>query len=192
MTDATPSLFAARPIAALYVTKSGTYFGLDGVDPWDEERDARLYDGPYPVVAHPPCNKWAKLGRVIGRGQDGGCFEHALAMVRTHGGVLEHPAESYAWKAFGLMRPCRFWSQSLLDPGWVVEVDQSAYGFPTRKPTWLYYVGDTPPPEMRVGPKLARGCDALWSTERSKTPLEFRDALIAMARSACVQNEAAA
>jgi len=29
-------------IAALYVEKGGCYYNLPGVDPWDEERDARL------------------------------------------------------------------------------------------------------------------------------------------------------
>ena len=42
-------------IAALYVETNGRYFNLDGVEPWDQERDARKYDGPWPVVAHPPC-----------------------------------------------------------------------------------------------------------------------------------------
>jgi hypothetical protein len=41
-------------IAALYVQKNGAYYALDGVDPWDEERDARRYAGPWPAVAHPP------------------------------------------------------------------------------------------------------------------------------------------
>ena len=34
-------------IAALYVATGGCYFGLDGVDPWDEARDARLYAGGF-------------------------------------------------------------------------------------------------------------------------------------------------
>ena len=42
-------------IAALFVQKNGAYFDLPDVDPWDEERDARLYSGPHPVVAHPQC-----------------------------------------------------------------------------------------------------------------------------------------
>ena len=41
-------------ISALYVRTNGPYFGLPDVDPWDEARDARLYRGPRPVVAHPP------------------------------------------------------------------------------------------------------------------------------------------
>jgi hypothetical protein len=47
-------------IAALYVEKNGCYFNLPGVDPWDVKRDARLYDGPYPVIAHPPCQHKAR------------------------------------------------------------------------------------------------------------------------------------
>jgi hypothetical protein len=41
-------------VAALYVEKEGVYANLPGVDVWDETRDARLYAGPYPVVATPP------------------------------------------------------------------------------------------------------------------------------------------
>lgn len=52
-------------IAALYVAKGGCYFGLDGVDPWDEARDARLYAGPHPVVAHPPCARWCRLAALV-------------------------------------------------------------------------------------------------------------------------------
>jgi len=48
-------------IAALYVQTDGCYFGIDGVDPWGEPRDARRYDGPYPVIAHPPCQRWGAL-----------------------------------------------------------------------------------------------------------------------------------
>lgn len=38
-------------IAALYVQRGGVYWACPGVDPWDEVRDARLYAGPWPVVA---------------------------------------------------------------------------------------------------------------------------------------------
>src|SRR5690348_11920800 len=98
-------------IAALFVETNGVYFGLPDVDPWDAKRDARLYAGPWPVVAHPPCERWSKLAPVVEarhglkRGDDGGCFEAALAAVRKWGGVLEHPEGSAAWRTFGLMTP---------------------------------------------------------------------------------------
>lgn len=47
-------------IAALYVATGGIYYGIDDVDPWDTARDARLYPGPHPVVAHPPCARWGQ------------------------------------------------------------------------------------------------------------------------------------
>lgn len=94
-------------LAALFVQRDGAYFGIDNVDPWDEERDARKYEGPNPVVAHPPCQRWGKMwagqplwikrtGERKKKGDDGGCFEAALAAVRKYGGVLEHPMGSHA------------------------------------------------------------------------------------------------
>lgn len=137
-------------IAALFVETSGVYFGLEGVDAWDKERDARLYQGPHPVVAHPPCERWGrywyggpmlhKAGRRKRLGDDGGCFEFALCAVRTWGGVLEHPEASHAWRAFGLMRPMRGGGWSVADDvgGWTCCVDQGDYGHRARKATWLY------------------------------------------------------
>src|ERR1017187_151937 len=101
-------------IAALFVETEGYYFGLPDVEPWDEGSDARLYDGPHPVVAHPPCQRWGRFWHGSTRkphryalGADDGCFVSALASVRRWGGVLEHCADSHAWKAFGLNRPPR-------------------------------------------------------------------------------------
>lgn len=80
-------------IAALYVETGGCYFDLAGVDPWDEARDARQYAGPWPVVAHPPCQRWGRLWHGSTRkphqfklGDDAGCFAAALAAVRQWGG----------------------------------------------------------------------------------------------------------
>ncbi len=106
------------PVAALFVDPLGIYPHL--VQPglwWDEIRDARTYEGPHPVVAHPPCNLWVNMAAVnwkrYGRqkpawypgGDDGGCFASALASVRRWGGVLEHPAGSHAWPNHGLFAP---------------------------------------------------------------------------------------
>lgn len=135
-------------IAALYVETNGHYFGLDQVDPWDEARDARAYAGPYPIVAHPPCQRWGRFWHGSTRkphqfklGDDKGCFQAALAAVRKWGGVLEHPADSRAFGQFGLPIPKRGagWTEpSLVEPGRSCYVEQGHYGHVARKATWLY------------------------------------------------------
>jgi hypothetical protein len=136
-------------IAALFVQTGGCYFGLPDVDPWDEARDARLYAGPHPVVAHPPCQRWGRFWHGSTRkphqyalGDDGGCFAAALAAVRKWGGVLEHPADSQAWRKHGLLHPPRGMGWLRADwpehNGWTCYVEQGHYGHDSRKPTWLY------------------------------------------------------
>lgn len=99
-------------IAVLFADPKGVYACRSDVDLWDESRDARLYPGPWPVVAHPPCQRWGRFwpgcpGRNQGfkLGDDGGCFDSAISAVRRFGGVLEHPAATRAWAAYGLAYP---------------------------------------------------------------------------------------
>ena len=201
-------------IAALYIEADGTYAGLPGVDAWDESRDARKYAGPRPVVAHPPCQRWGRFWHGSTRkphqfqmGDDGGCFAAALASVRKFGGVLEHPADSHAWAAFGLNRPPRDggWVAADFVGGWTCCVEQGHYGHISRKATWLYAVGFEPPPlvwgasPQRIHPvALAKhgyakarriGMVAMIGGKdktriRNATPIEFRDLLIGLARMA--------
>jgi hypothetical protein len=190
-------------IAALFVAKGGCYFGLEGVDPWDEERDARLYAGPYPVVAHPPCQLWVNFAALNFKryggehnrpGNDNGCFASALASVRRWGGVLEHPASSNAWEAHGLQRPDGIgWRPSWDVRGsFVCEVWQSAYGHAARKRTWLYCASGALPMELdwrrepgthQVG-WFDRIKPTLGKRAAGATPPDFRDALLAIARTA--------
>jgi hypothetical protein len=170
-------------IAALYVETGGAYFGLPEVDPWDEARDARAYAGPWPVVAHPPCQRWGKLwagqplwikrtGQRKRKGDDGGCFAAALAAVRRFGGVLEHPAESHAWAHFGLNRPPRSggWIVADFHGGWTCCIEQGRYGHYARKPTWLYVAGVDPPRlEWGIGePRLDPAVIARMGLKRAK------------------------
>ena len=135
-------------VAALYVEPNGAYAGVSGVELWDEERDARLYDGPWPVVAHPPCAAWCRLAGFrearhgLKRDEDGGCFEAALASVRRFGGVIEHPAYSDAWDHFGLPKPTvrHGWTTNF-DGEATCYIEQGRYGLPVKKATWLYAVG---------------------------------------------------
>lgn len=122
-----------KRVAALYVDPVGPYASMPEVDLWDEQRDARLYAGPHPVVAHPPCARWCKMAKGVEKkhgyrvGDDGGVFAAALAAVRRWGGVLEHPAWTLAWSAYDLPAPARWgWSKTLAGE-WVCEVAQSAF-----------------------------------------------------------------
>jgi len=193
-------------IAALYVETDGAYYGIDGVDPWDTERDARNYAGPHPVVAHPPCSLWVNLAAVNWKryqrqrpawypgGDDGGCFAHALDSVRRFGGVLEHPASTHAWGAHGIARPVKGRWMQYRTGEWVCEVWQSIYGHRARKRTWLLYVGDNRPTQMnwtrkpgthQIGGGINTGNNQrpkIGKKEASATPPAFRDALIALAR----------
>ena len=195
-------------IAALYVQADGCYAGLPDVDPWPEARDARLYAGPFPVVAHPPCTCWCRLAGLVEarwgyqRGDDAGCFAAALCAVRRWGGVLEHPAWSDAWFAFDIARPniAGGWTRADDFGGHVCHVEQGRYGHPAKKATWLYAVncelptllwGSNPDQKSEAlvswcGNRVASGESRPRLGKRAaiSTPHEFRDLLLAMAASA--------
>jgi hypothetical protein len=199
-------------IAALFVETGGIYAGLDGIEVWDEQRDARRYPGPHPVVAHPPCARWGRFWHgspckphQYAKGDDGGCFAAALAAVRRYGGVMEHPAHSHAWFAHGLpWPPSEGWQQDITG-GWCCRVEQGFYGHASRKPTWLYAVRTSLPPlrwgegEQRLDPLMLErhgyekarriGLVAMAGGKRkteirNATPPEFRDLLVSIAATA--------
>jgi hypothetical protein len=188
-------------ITALFVQADGCYSGLHDVDCWPVKRDARLYAGAHPVVAHPPCQLWGPMAAVNFKrwggehnrpGNDGGCFASALASVNRCGGVLEHPARTRAWAAHGLTRPMSGWSRS--GDGWVCEVWQSAYGHRANKATWLYFRGPTRPFDLdwsrpvgpcQIGYHDRRGKErnkpTLSRREANATPVAFMDVLLRLA-----------
>ncbi len=196
-------------IAALFVLANGPYAGIHGVEVWDVNRDARLYAGPHRVVAHPPCERWgrywnggpsARVARI--KGDDDGCFAAALRSVRQFGGVLEHPAASSAWEAFGLMPPPRAggWVNADFEGGWTCWVDQEHYGHRAQKGTWLYAAGVSLPSlkwgkgtskirldegfhsaEERRRSQRTGVCQRLSRRQRLETPIAFRDLLLSIA-----------
>jgi len=213
-----------QQIAALYVETGGSYYNLEGVTPLDQDDDARMYNGPWPVVAHPPCQRWGKFfagsTKVIAdtgvrkrKGDDLGCFKSAMFDLQRFGGVLEHPWGSYAWQHFGLNKPSRSggWVKADDKGGWTCCVEQGRYGHYCPKPTKLLVYGvdraDLPELEWGIykvtiedfpawavekyGEKKCRRIGLMSfkgggtdSSVRIATPPEFRDILIAIARSA--------
>jgi hypothetical protein len=123
--------------------------------------------------------------------------------------VIEHPCDSRAWGHYGLTPPRRHegWTRSDHVGGWSCYVEQGHYGHMSRKPTWLYACKVVLPDlnwskgEQRLHPvALARhgyekarriGMTAMVGGKdktriRNATPVEFRDVLISIARTAAL------
>jgi hypothetical protein len=181
---------------------------MPDVECWDEERDARLYAGPYPIVAHPPCGPWGKLRHLCTK-QDPGLALAAAAQVMRWGGVLEHPAGSRLWDALRLPKPDHrghgganvSWDDFVM----TVEVGQVRWGHKARKRTWLLICGKVdpvavvhaaramPPREPTAicsgsrNPKdkgFVRGLPVLSAQQRRRTPPAFARWLVDLAAQA--------
>jgi hypothetical protein len=192
-------------VAALYVDARGPYPKMPGVDCWDVARDATKYDGPGPIVAHPPCGPWGKL-RHLYLGNEHDCAPLAVDQVRLWGGVLEHPAQSLLWAHAGLPVPG---AEPDAFGGYTIQVDQCEWGHVARKGTWLYLAGVprgaiTPPPypgrkpthwcsgtrKRQPGSKggvLPAGMKFCSAQQRRRTPLAFAEWLVSLAATAEVR-----
>ena len=178
-------------VAALFVQRQSIYKlpPLSRVvDSWDEQRDARRFQGGMPVIAHPPCRLWSRLAHCSTAPEEErelGLW--AVRQVRRWGGVLEHPAWSKLWPAAGLPAPggCDAY-------GFTVRVDQWHWGHKALKPTWLYIVGigrdELPPMPFREGePTHVVGASKskkpeVQRWERSATPRAFAEWLYEIAK----------
>lgn len=197
-------------VAVLFAREDSGYKAMPSVDVWDKVRDATMYRGTLPVVAHPPCTRWSMInGVVLSRyphkahefawGNDGGTFAFALDTVRRCGGVLEHPAGSRAWRHYSLPQRGRTPDKY---GGWTAEVRQVDWGHRAEKRTWLYIVGagpdDVPPmpaPRKHTAvvvrmPECAT-VEIMSKAEREHTPPEFRQWLVDLARRCQVRPNAA-
>jgi hypothetical protein len=187
-----------RTVAALYIDPRGPYPLIEGVEVWDETRNALAYDGPWPVVAHPPCGPWGHLRHLCTR-QDPRCALAAVYDVRRYGGVLEHPADSRLWEHEGLPLPGAPPDEY---GGRTIVVCQVEWGHVARKRTWLYLVG-VPDDALRPPPFPGRepthwisgrrgqahttpvpaGIRVASAEQRRRTPPAFAEYLVALARS---------
>ena len=167
-------------VAVLCARRDSIYHGFKDLDVYDAGRDAFSFRGGVPVVCHPPCRGW---GRFRWRSNhDENELELARFCVRAcqaNGGVLEHPAASALWKDAGLPRPGQPPSRS----GWTLAVDQSWWGHPARKATWLYIVGLTDLPTIPYSLTLPpTPVVHLGRAERERTPPTFAEWLVLCAK----------
>ncbi|MDE2104920.1 MAG: hypothetical protein KGL39_47220 [Patescibacteria group bacterium] len=136
-------------VAVLFARADSVYKTLPGVEVYDLERDARTYDGPWPVVAHPPCRAWGNFAMFAKpRPDERNLARLSVALVREFGGVLEHPYGSKLWKAQQL--PATGDKDQF--GGWTLLIDQHWWGHKAQKRTRLYIVGCEPQdiPDMPI------------------------------------------
>ena len=98
------------------------------LDIYDQERDARNFTGDCPVICHPPCAQWSALRKFAKFDKEQKYLAYFCRdVLARNGGIFEHPARSI------------FFDQSGWPDGKIYRVDQSAFGFPTLKPTKLFF-----------------------------------------------------
>lgn len=141
-------------VAALYTLPfSSPYLVIDGVDCWPKRRNALLYQGPWPVIAHPPCAPWSRAVAhqlIPSLAQHPVLAKTAVLQVRRFRGILEQPARSRLWDVMSLPYPSGHHAKAVAGPlvdawgGWTIETDQHRFGHTQIKKTWLYMVGIDP------------------------------------------------
>jgi hypothetical protein len=117
--------FDVYTVNALWLQADSEYLSIPGVQCWTMIEDARTWDHSSPIIAHPPCGPWGKYSSRCTESK----YDGKLAMDFVHccGGVVEQPLGSSLFRAYG--------SRGAI----VQEIDQGEFGFPSRKPTLLYW-----------------------------------------------------
>lgn len=173
-----------------FVAKNSYYHLLPNLDLFDLRRNALSTVSNAPAIYHPPCRSWGRL-RQFAKTPSG---EHWLAVwsvlrIWRYGGVLEHPAGSKLWSFMNLARPGQRYDSH---GGFSVSLNQSWFGYPAKKNTWLYVVGCeiSDLPEMPLcfnaitktvsGSKNRNVLKELSHSERSRTTLQFNEYLISV------------
>jgi hypothetical protein len=173
-------------IAVLCAAKNSIYKKIEGVEVYDEARDARTFKGGMPIVAHPPCRAWSAYCSHQAKPEPG---ERALgpwcvSQLKRYGGVLEHPAYSRLWDELGLPRP----GERPINGLWSMKVKQSWWGDKRSKNTWLLFAGlelsDLPEIPFRLhDPSMDREqWNKMSKKQRAATPEAFARWLVEVAR----------
>jgi hypothetical protein len=181
-------------VAVLFARADSHYKALPDVEVYDMERDARTYDGPWPVVAHPPCRAWGRLRTFANpRPDERNLARLAVAIVREFGGVLEHPAGSLLWDAQCLPPPPPHRQRDAFG-GWTLAAPQKWWGHKAEKATWFYVVGCEPERIPDVPLVLGEASHVVQSrkrqeyrphitkAEREHTPPELAQWLVELAK----------
>ncbi len=113
-------------ISVLCAKRDSLYKKIPGLDVWDDLRNAYYFTGSNPVITHAPCAQWSRMKAFSKPDQETKDLAYfCLNKVVRNGGIFEHPAGSSFFKEVGITN--------------IYSVDQSWWGFPARKRTYLFF-----------------------------------------------------
>ena len=176
-------------VAVLCVARNSIYKTL-GVDCYDIDRDAKSFAESCPIVAHPPCRAWSAFcghqAKPLPGEKDLGPM--CVGLLRSNGGILEHPAYSRLWDHCQLPKP----GEPAINGLWTLAVNQSWWGDRRSKRTWLL-LAHIDPSDVELPFRLhdPRGDREQWNTmsknTRAATPKALAEWLINTAARALAQ-----
>lgn len=182
-----------RQVAVLCVARNSIYKSMQGVDVYDDIRDARSFTGGMPIVAHPPCRSWSAYCRHQAKPLPGekDLAPYCVDWLEKCGGVLEHPAHSTLWSDLRLPRP----GERAVNGFWSMHVQQVWWGDSRTKNTWLLFSGIEPSeidiPFVLHNPKGdRRRWQVMSKHQRSATVPTFASWLVDVARKSKVRSAA--
>lgn len=113
-------------ISVLCTSSESLYTQLPNLDLWPISRNAYNFNHDYPVITHAPCPQWSRLKAFsLADDHQKNLARFCLQKVFSNGGIFEHPAGSSFFKEVGI-KP-------------TLSIDQSWFGFPVRKRTYLFF-----------------------------------------------------
>lgn len=152
-------------VPVLFTRANSPYLSL-GCDCYDIKRDALTWQGGLPGIFHPPCRSWGQLSHFAKpRPGERELAIWAMRMVRTFGGVLEHPINSKLWAESN----CLGWGLRDQYGGVLVPCAQSSFGHRAPKFTGLYMVGVDVPNIPEPGCHTTT-VEQMGKAEREATP----------------------
>jgi hypothetical protein len=158
----------------LCADEKSNYFKLDYIlDIYTTSRSAFNYKGSNLVICHPPCAQFSRMRKFSKTNKDHlDLAAFCVETVKKNGGILEHPAGSNIFKLYNLNRKK------------ILSVDQSWWGFPCRKRTYLYFENVFPLITPISFNLVTKKVTDLHSSMRSRMPISFCKYLV----DCCIDN----
>lgn len=187
-----------RTVAVLFARRDSIYKTMEACDVWDEDRNALKWPGGAPIVSHAPCGHWGRLATFCTK--DLAEKEYAIwsiDMIRSYGGVFEHPITSRLFSKGALKYPLPARGDRDKWGGYVITIAQWWFGHRAEKWTKIYVCGCDPAnlPEIpiRLGDapcviqtRVKRGESGyrphVSKPEREHTPKALAEWLVEVAR----------